>query len=110
MNRNKIKDAGDAMERLLDESARQAYHFRLYVTGVTPRSTRAIINIKEICEAHLKGRYTLEVVDIYQQPALAKEEQIIAAPTLIKKFPLPLKRFIGDLSNRERILNGLNLA
>jgi circadian clock protein KaiB len=80
------------------------YAFRLYVTGATPRSTKAIQNLKELCEKHLEGRYEIEVVDIYQQPALAKGQQIIAAPTLVKHFPLPLKKFIGDLSNTERIL------
>ena len=80
------------------------YAFRLYVTGVTPCSTRAIQNLKELCEKHLEGQYEVEVVDIYQQPDLAKGQEIIAAPTLVKHFPLPLKKFIGDLSNTERIL------
>jgi circadian clock protein KaiB len=70
---------------------------------------RAIANIKNICENHLKGRYQLEVIDIYEKPKLAKEEQIIASPTLIKKLPLPLRRFIGDLSDTEQILFGLDL-
>jgi len=82
---------------------------RLYVTGITPRSTRAIENIKKICEEHLNGRYNLEVVDIYQRPMLSEGEQIIATPTLIKKLPLPLRRFIGDLSDTERIVLGLDL-
>jgi len=77
---------------------------KLYVTGMTPRSQRAIENIRRLCEQHLAGRYSLEVIDIYQQPALAREEQIIAAPTLIKKLPLPLRRVIGDMSNPGRIL------
>ena len=85
------------------------YVLRLYVTGATPRSTRAIANIREICEEHLKGRYSLEVVDIYQQAALAADEQIIAAPTLIRKLPLPLRRLVGDLSDHERVLLGLDL-
>jgi circadian clock protein KaiB len=80
------------------------YAFRLYVPGVTPCSTRAIQNLKELCEKYLEGQYEVEVVDIYQQPDLAKGQQIIAAPTLVKHFPLPLKKFIGDLSNAERIL------
>jgi len=87
----------------------ETYVLRLYVTGLTPRSQTAIKNIKRICEEHLRGRYDLEVIDIYKQPALAKGEQIIAAPTLIKKLPLPLRRFIGDLSNTERIVFGLDL-
>jgi circadian clock protein KaiB len=85
------------------------YLLRLYVTGVTPRSTRAIENIRKICEEHLKGRYDLEVVDIYQQITLARDEQIIAAPTLLKKLPLPLRRIVGDLSDKERVLVGLDV-
>jgi circadian clock protein KaiB len=88
---------------------KQQYLLRLYVTGMTPRSTAAIRNIKAICEEHLRGRYTLEVVDVYQHPALAKGEQIIAAPTLIRYLPLPLRRFIGDMSRTEKILLGLDL-
>ena len=76
---------------------------------MTPRSTKAIENIRKICEEHLKGRCDLEVIDIYQQPALAEGEQIIATPTLIKKLPLPLRRFIGDMSMTEKILLGLDL-
>lgn len=85
------------------------YVLRLYVAGATPKSIRAIENIKSICEEHLKGRYDLEVIDIYQQPMLAKGDQIIAVPTLIKKLPMPLRSFIGDLSATERILVGLDL-
>jgi circadian clock protein KaiB len=85
------------------------YTLRLYVTGATPRSARAISNIRKICEEHLEGRYDLEVVDITEHPMLAEGEQIIAAPTLIKKLPLPLRRFIGDMSQTERILLGLDL-
>jgi circadian clock protein KaiB len=85
------------------------YVLRLYITGSTPRSMRAISNIRKICEEHLDGRYDLEVVDISQHPSLAEGEQIIAAPTLIKKLPLPLRRFIGDMSQTDRILLGLDL-
>jgi len=89
--------------------ASEHYCLRLYVTGTTPKSNRAITNIKRICEEHLKGRYTLEVIDIYQQPVLARKEQIIAAPTLIKRLPLPLRKFIGDMADSDRILVGLDL-
>jgi circadian clock protein KaiB len=89
--------------------ANERYVLRLYVTGITRNSRQAITNIKKICEGHLQGRYDLEVIDIYQQPVLAKGEQILAAPTLIKKLPLPLRRFIGDMSDTERILVGLDL-
>ena len=83
------------------------YVFRLYVSGVTPRSTKAIRNIRKICEENLKGHYDLEIVDIYQQPERAGADQIIAAPTLIKSLPLPLRRFIGDISESDRILIGI---
>ena len=86
------------------------YILRLYIAGTTPRSARAVANIRDICERNLGGRYDLEVIDIYQKPALAKGEQIIAAPTLVKQLPLPLRRFIGDLSDTERILVGMDLA
>lgn len=89
------------------DSAR--YVLRLYVTGTTRNSERAIVNIRKICEQYLQGRYDLEIVDISQHPTLAEGEQIIAAPTLIKKLPLPLRRFIGDMSQTERILLGLDL-
>jgi circadian clock protein KaiB len=85
------------------------YVLRLYVAGTTSKSMRAVANIKEICESSLKNRYDLEVIDIYQQPVLLKGEQIIAAPTLVKKLPLPLRKFIGDMSDTERILVGLDL-
>jgi len=82
---------------------------RLYVTGRAPKSTRAIQNIKKICEEELKGRCDLEVIDIYQRPMLAQGEQIIATPTVVKRLPLPLRRFIGDMADAERILLGLDL-
>ncbi|MBN2032238.1 MAG: circadian clock KaiB family protein [Deltaproteobacteria bacterium] len=76
---------------------------------MTPKSTRAIVNVRKLCEKHLAGRFELEVIDIYQQPKLAKGEQIIAAPTLIKKLPLPLRKLIGDMSDTERFLVGIDL-
>jgi len=87
----------------------ERYVLGLYVTGMTARATRAIENVRAICDEHLKGRYDLEIVDVYQQPALAKDEQIIAAPTLIKRSPLPLRRIIGDMSQHDRVLLGLDL-
>ena len=87
----------------------QHYVLRLYITGSTPRSAAAITNIRKLCEEHLKGQYDLEVIDIYQQPVLARGEQIIAAPTLIKKLPFPLRKVVGDLSNENRVLMGLDL-
>jgi circadian clock protein KaiB len=85
------------------------YLLRLYVTGVTPKSMRAIANIKAICEEHLQGRYSLEVIDVYQQPELAQGDNIIAMPTLVKQLPTPLRRLVGDLSKREKVLLGLDL-
>jgi circadian clock protein KaiB len=114
----KKKDAADANSVAEFEAAAAAaaaaqdqgrYVLRLYVSGMTARSSRAIVNIRKICEEHLKGRYELEVVDISQNPALAQGQQVIAAPTLIKELPLPLRRFIGDMSQTERLLVGLEL-
>jgi circadian clock protein KaiB len=85
------------------------YLLRLYVVGATPGSQRAIANLRAICETELAGRYELEVIDIYQQPTLAEGEQIIAAPTLIKQLPLPVRRLVGDMSDRDRVLLGLDL-
>jgi len=91
-------------------STTERYVLRLYVTGMTPRSMRAINNLRGICDEYLAGRYDLDVIDIYQQPALAKGEQIIAAPTLIKKLPVPIRRIIGDMSNRDGVLLGLDIV
>ncbi len=87
----------------------EKYVLRLYVTGMTPKSQLAIKNIKEICEEHLKGRYELDVMDIYQQPELVREAGLVALPTLIKKLPSPLRKLIGDMSDTERVLLGLNI-
>ncbi|CAG0959553.1 Circadian clock protein KaiB [Methanosarcinales archaeon] len=104
-----IKYTQEEFEESIGKSDEEKYILRLYITGITPKSTRAILNVRKICEENLKGRYELEVIDIYQQPLLAKDQQIIAAPTLIKKLPLPLRRLIGDMSDKERILVGLDL-
>jgi len=85
------------------------YLLRLYIAGSTPQSNRAVANIKTICEEHLKGYYELEVIDLYEKPYLAAGEQILAAPTLIKQLPLPLRRIIGDMSDTDRVLVGLDL-
>ena len=82
---------------------------RLFVTGTTPRSTRAIENLRRVLEAELPGQYDLEVIDIYQNPEAARDHQIIAAPTLVKLFPEPVRRIIGDLSDIERVLRGLGV-
>jgi circadian clock protein KaiB len=110
MPRKPTESTKAQFERALQPgSGKEQYVLRLYVTGMTPRSTAAIQNIKAICEEHLQDRYALEVVDVYQHPGLAKGEQIIAAPTLIKYLPLPLRRFIGDMSRTEKMLLGLDL-
>src|SRR5215470_12459255 len=88
---------------------RQAYVLRLFVAGMTPRSTRAVANIRAICEAHFPGAYDLEVVNLYERPGMAAGEQIIAAPTCVKALPPPARRVIGDMSNSARVLEGLDM-
>jgi len=109
MSRKKARDSTEAFERALVRPQEKRYVLRLYITGMTPQSVRAIANIKKICEEHLQGRYELQVIDLYQQPQLAQGEQIIAVPTLIKKLPLPLRRIIGDMSSTQSMLVGLDL-
>jgi len=100
--------AADAFELALEKTDAR-YVLRLYVTGMTPRSQKAIESIKEISEEHLAGRYDLEVIDIYQQPERAQEAQVVATPTLIKQLPLPLRKLIGDMSDKDRVLVGLGI-
>lgn len=88
---------------------KRTYHLKLYVSGVTNRSTKAITNLKKVCEEHLPGQYKLEVIDIYKQPDKACDEQIIGAPTLVKELPLPLQRVIGDLSDTQQLLSRLEI-
>jgi circadian clock protein KaiB len=104
------RHARATFERAAQTLPTERYILRLYVTGMTPRSARAVKNLRAICDEYLEGRYELDVIDIYQQPVLTKGEQIIAAPTLIKQLPLPMRRIIGDMSNRERVLLGLDLV
>jgi circadian clock protein KaiB len=106
---DEIGNSTEAFEQALQEASKAKYVLRLYISGNTPASQTAIINLRRVCEEKLKGRYQLEVVDIQQQPALAKRDQIIAVPTLIKRLPSPLKKMIGDLSKTERLLVGLDL-
>ena len=103
------KGGGEVCEPALKELKPAKYVLRLYIAGVSLRSSRAVENIKRICEEHLKGRYELEVIDIYQNPVLTQGEQVIAVPTLIKKLPAPLRKFIGDLTDTDKILVGLDL-
>jgi circadian clock protein KaiB len=105
MPKSKKKEYAEAVA----DKDKAFYVLRLYVVGQTPRSTQAIANIRKICDEYLHGRCDLQIIDLYQQPVLAAGEQIIAAPTLIKKLPVPIRKFIGDLSDVERILVGLDL-
>ena len=91
-------------------SAVPEYVLHLYITGATPNSTRAVRNIKDICEEYLKGRYELLIVDVYQQPELAQQEDLIGVPTLIKRSPGLVRRLVGDLSDRERVIKALGIA
>ena len=97
------------MKEGASHSRHAKYVLRLYISGSTSKSSRAVENIKRVCEQHLKNRYHLEVIDIYQQANLARDEQIVAVPTLIKRLPLPLRRLIGDMSNQKKVLFGLDL-
>ena len=103
------KEETKSFEDALVHSGDQNYILRLYVSGTTPRSALAIANARAICEERLKGRYELEVIDIYQHPQDLKPEQILVAPTLVKKLPLPVRRIIGDLSDTDRVLVGLDI-
>lgn len=109
MSKQRTPSAREVLEAAAKKSKDQKYVLRLYVAGVTPRSQQAIRTVTALCEEHLAGRYELEVIDIYQQPTLAKGEQIIAAPTLIKQLPAPLRKFIGSMADKEKILVGLDL-
>jgi circadian clock protein KaiB len=110
MKRSMARDDAKAFEDSLGAESAARYHLRLFVAGTTPRSARAIRNIRAICEDNLQGRYDLEVVDIYQHPEQIKPEQIVVIPTLVKEQPLPLRKMIGDLSNKEQVLIGLDIV
>jgi circadian clock protein KaiB len=111
MKRPKVPDTTKAFEAALAAEPKVAHYcLRLFITGTTPRCARAIKNIRAICEDNLPGRYDLEVIDIYQHPEQAKPEQIVVTPTLVKKLPLPFRKMIGDLSDNERVLVGLDIV
>jgi circadian clock protein KaiB len=109
MEKKAQPSATDAFEAALRNSRDQRYELRLYIAGLTPRSQEALRNVTRICEERLAGRYTLQVIDIYQNPVLAAGEQIIAAPTLIRALPLPLRKLIGSMADDEKVLVGLDL-
>ena len=106
-----LRRATESFEEALKEKAlkRARYILRLYVTGSSHRSLRAVYNLKKLCEEYLPDDYDLEVIDIYKDPRIAREEQIIAAPTLVKELPHPIRKFVGDMSNTKKILVGLDL-
>lgn len=109
MSTETAPDALARMEAALAAAPLEAYRLRLYVASFTPRSLAAIRSVRALCETHLHGRYDLEVIDVYEQPTLAKNAQIVAVPTLIKQLPLPFRRLIGNLADQQRVLVGLNL-
>ena len=109
VKKSKVRGSTNEFDLTLSEMSENKYILHLYITGSTSRSVLAITNLKKICEEYLEGGYELEVIDLSLQPGLAKEEQIIAAPTLIKKHPLPFRRIIGDMSDKEKVLLGLDL-
>lgn len=109
MAKKKVQSHARELMQAAEEHARATYVMRLYVAGLTPKSRLAIQSIRALCEQHLKNRYELEIIDIYQQPELLQQEQIIVAPTLIKQLPLPLRRLIGDMSDKKKIIIGLDL-
>lgn len=111
MKRYRATDSTQAFEKTpAAETDAERYRLRLFVTGTTPKSARAIQNIRRLCESKLAGRYELEVIDIYLHPEQATAEQIVVTPTLIKRLPLPNRRMVGDLSDSERVLGGLGFA
>jgi circadian clock protein KaiB len=107
--KDKIKNTAEELSMAVFALKKERYVLRLYITGSTSRSEVAIRNLKKICDEYLEGGYDLEVIDLYQTPSLAKDNQIIAAPTLIKRSPLPLRRIIGDMSDKTKVLLGLDL-
>ena len=104
-----IKDSIEAFEKAIENTGNSKYVLRLYVAGMGPKSMQAIDNIKRILEEYLPGRYRLDIIDIYQNPIFAKDGQIVAAPTLIKELPPPLRKLIGSMSDTERVLVGMDL-
>lgn len=103
------KDTAQEFEEALKRLSEEKYVLRLFVAGMNPKSLQAIENIKRICETYLPGRYRLEVIDVYQQPILAKDGHIVAAPTLVKELPPPLRKLVGSMSDTRRVLVGMDL-
>ncbi|RLB17586.1 MAG: circadian clock protein KaiB [Deltaproteobacteria bacterium] len=99
----------EVQHKAIGKEGTPTFELRLYVAGQTPNSIKALANLKKICEEHLKGQYRIEVIDLLENPQLAKGDRILAVPTLVRKLPPPVKKIIGDLSNTERVLVGLDL-
>jgi len=110
MAKKRSRSTQDRPESARAGRATERYVLTLYVTGATAGSLRAIANIKAVCEQHLKGRYQLEIVDVYRRPERLRRDQVVAVPTLIKKLPIPLRLLVGDLSRTEQVLQGLGLV
>jgi circadian clock protein KaiB len=109
MKKTKARRASRAFERALEASRTVKYVLRLYVAGASARSREALLRVRQLCESELKGQYDLEVIDIYQQPIIARDGQILATPTLVREFPRPMRRLIGNLSNTTGLFVGLEL-
>jgi circadian clock protein KaiB len=109
MKAQKTSRATKAFEKALNAARSDKYVLKLYVAGATPRSRQAILRVRQLCEAELKERCVLEVIDVYQQPILARDGQIVATPTLVRELPRPLRRFIGNLSNTTNLFVGMDL-
>ncbi|HBE20036.1 MAG TPA: thiol-disulfide isomerase [Cyanobacteria bacterium UBA11149] len=109
MDNKQTKNYTEIFEQALAQRDNRHYYFRLYIAGMTPRSLRAIENIKKICDDYINGGYRLEIIDVYQQPGLGKKDNIVAVPTLVKILPTPLQRIVGDMSHTEEIVLELDL-
>jgi len=101
---------GSEKRGIMETEANKKWNLRLYVAGQTPKSVTALANLKRICDEHMNGEYSVEVIDLMENPQLARRDQIVAIPTLVRELPSPLKRIIGDLSNTERVLVGLDVV
>jgi len=110
MKTNKTSSATKAFEKALATRPTGKCVLQLYVAGATDRSRQAVLRARQLCETELKGNFELEVIDVYQQPILARDGQIVATPTLVKEFPLPVRRLIGNLANTSRLFVGLDLV
>lgn len=105
-----VGDQCEDFEKLAARAREQRYVLKLFISGLTARSTQALASVRALCEEYLHGRYDLEVIDIYQQPAVARNQQVVAVPLLVRELPNPIRRVIGDLSRKDRVLSGLDLV